>query len=82
MTYLVAGLLLFFGVHSIAIVAPAWRDSMAAKLGGGGGGGGGSAGGFATAPRPGTSDQSSAGTLTVLKLWLGIAAGGSATDDN
>jgi uncharacterized membrane protein len=33
MTYLVAGLLLFFGVHSIAIVAPAWRDSMAAKLG-------------------------------------------------
>jgi uncharacterized membrane protein len=33
MTYLVAGLLLFFGVHSIAIVAPAWRDGMAAKLG-------------------------------------------------
>ena len=33
MTYLVAGLLLFFGVHSIAIVAPAWRDGMAATLG-------------------------------------------------
>jgi len=33
MTYLVAGLLLFFGVHSIAIVAPAWRDGMAVKLG-------------------------------------------------
>jgi uncharacterized membrane protein len=33
MTYLVAGLLLFFGVHSLAIVAPAWRDSMATKLG-------------------------------------------------
>jgi uncharacterized membrane protein len=33
MTYLVAGLLLFLGVHSIAIVAPAWRDGMAARLG-------------------------------------------------
>ncbi len=33
MTYLVAGLLLFLGVHSIAIVAPAWRDGMVAKLG-------------------------------------------------
>jgi uncharacterized membrane protein len=33
MTYLVAGLLLFFGVHSIAIIAPAWRDGMAVKLG-------------------------------------------------
>jgi len=33
MTYLVAGLLLFFGVHSIAIVAPAWRDGMAARFG-------------------------------------------------
>jgi len=33
MTYLIAGLLLFFGVHSIAIVAPAWRDAMAARLG-------------------------------------------------
>jgi uncharacterized membrane protein len=33
MTYLVAGLLLFFGVHSIAIVAPAWRDGVAVKLG-------------------------------------------------
>ena len=33
MTYLLAGLLFFFGVHSIAIVAPAWRDAMAARLG-------------------------------------------------
>ncbi|HET9693557.1 MAG TPA: NnrU family protein [Steroidobacteraceae bacterium] len=33
MTYLVAGLLLFFGIHSIAIVAPAWRDATAARLG-------------------------------------------------
>jgi uncharacterized membrane protein len=33
MTYLVAGLLLFFGMHSIAIVAPAWRDATAARLG-------------------------------------------------
>jgi len=33
MTYLVAGLLLFLGVHSIAIVAPAWRDGLAARLG-------------------------------------------------
>src|SRR5512137_156035 len=33
MTYLVVGLLLFLGVHSIAIVAPAWRDGMAARLG-------------------------------------------------
>jgi uncharacterized membrane protein len=33
MTYLVAGLLLFFAAHSVAIVAPAWRDTMAARLG-------------------------------------------------
>jgi len=33
MTYLIAGLLLFLGVHSIAIVAPGWRDGMAARLG-------------------------------------------------
>jgi len=33
MNYLLAGLVLFFGVHSIAIVAPAWRDVMAARLG-------------------------------------------------
>ncbi len=33
MNYLVAGLLLFFGVHSIAIVAPAWRDRTVARLG-------------------------------------------------
>ena len=33
MTYLVAGVLLFLGVHSLAIVAPAWRNAMAARLG-------------------------------------------------
>jgi uncharacterized membrane protein len=33
MTYLVTGLLLFLGVHSIAIVAPAWRDAQVARLG-------------------------------------------------
>jgi uncharacterized membrane protein len=33
MTHLVAGLLLFLGVHSLAIVAPAWRNAMAARLG-------------------------------------------------
>jgi uncharacterized membrane protein len=35
MTYLIAGLILFFGVHSIAIVAPAWRDRMVARIGDG-----------------------------------------------
>jgi uncharacterized membrane protein len=33
MTLLFAGLLIFLGVHSIAIVAPAWREHMAARLG-------------------------------------------------
>lgn len=33
MAYLLAGMAIFFGVHSTAIVAPAWRDQMAAKLG-------------------------------------------------
>ena len=33
MTSLVLGLILFLGVHSIAIVAPGWRDSVAARLG-------------------------------------------------
>lgn len=31
MVTLLAGLLLFLGMHSIAIVAPAWRDRMAAQ---------------------------------------------------
>lgn len=31
MTLLVLGLVLFLGVHSIAIVAPAWRDAQAAR---------------------------------------------------
>jgi len=33
MFYLVLGLVLFLGVHSISIVAPAWRDRTAARLG-------------------------------------------------
>lgn len=33
MSTLILGLLLFLGVHSIAIVAPHWRDRMAARLG-------------------------------------------------
>ena len=33
MSYLIIGLLLFLGVHSVAIVAPAWRDRMQARLG-------------------------------------------------
>jgi len=33
MTYLVFGLVLFLGVHSISIVAPAWRDRTAFRLG-------------------------------------------------
>lgn len=33
MATLIAGLLLFFGLHSISIVAPGWRDDMVRKLG-------------------------------------------------
>ncbi len=33
MIYLIAGLVLFLGVHSVSIVAPAWRDATAARLG-------------------------------------------------
>jgi uncharacterized membrane protein len=33
MPYLIVGLVLFFGMHSIAIIAPAWRDAMVTKLG-------------------------------------------------
>ncbi len=33
MTELIAGLLIFFAVHSIAIVNDAWRNRMAARLG-------------------------------------------------
>jgi uncharacterized membrane protein len=33
MIYLVLGLVLFLGIHSISIVAPAWRDRTAARLG-------------------------------------------------
>lgn len=33
MLYLVIGLVLLLGVHSVSIVAPAWRDRMFAQLG-------------------------------------------------
>ena len=33
MTQLVLGLVTFLGIHSIAIFAPGWRDSMVARLG-------------------------------------------------
>lgn len=33
MTLLLVGMLLFVGAHSVSIVAPAWRDDMAARLG-------------------------------------------------
>jgi uncharacterized membrane protein len=33
MTYFIAGLILFFGIHSIAIVAPAGRDRLAKQMG-------------------------------------------------
>lgn len=32
---MIAGLLVFFGVHSIAIVSPGWRDALRARLGAG-----------------------------------------------
>jgi uncharacterized membrane protein len=33
MTWLVLGLVVFLGVHSVSIAAPRWRDGMAARLG-------------------------------------------------
>lgn len=33
MTWFLLGLILFFGVHSVSIVAPAWRDARAAAMG-------------------------------------------------
>jgi uncharacterized membrane protein len=33
MTLLVAGLVLFFGIHSVSIFADGWRNAMAARLG-------------------------------------------------
>jgi len=33
MVYLVLGLVLFLGIHSISIVAPGWRDRIAGRLG-------------------------------------------------
>ena len=35
MTLLLLGMLLFIGAHSVSIVAPAWRDGTAARLGAG-----------------------------------------------
>ncbi|HEX6997829.1 MAG TPA: NnrU family protein [Gammaproteobacteria bacterium] len=33
MPVLVAGLVLFFGVHSVSIASPAWRDGVVARIG-------------------------------------------------
>jgi len=33
MTNLIIGLILFLGVHSVSIVAPAWRDRVVARIG-------------------------------------------------
>lgn len=33
MTQLLIGLILFFGIHSVSIAAPAWRDRQVARLG-------------------------------------------------
>lgn len=33
MIYLVLGLVLFLGIHSISIIAPVWRDRIAARFG-------------------------------------------------
>lgn len=33
MTWLILGLVLFLGIHSIAIAAPGWRDAQAMRLG-------------------------------------------------
>jgi uncharacterized membrane protein len=33
MGYLILGLVIFLGVHSVSIVAPAWRDSMVTRMG-------------------------------------------------
>ncbi len=33
MLYLVIGLVIFLGVHSVSIVAPAWRDRTVASIG-------------------------------------------------
>ena len=33
MVWLILGLVLFLGMHSVSIVAPAWRDSQAARFG-------------------------------------------------
>jgi uncharacterized membrane protein len=33
MTYLILGLIVFLGIHSVSIVAPNWRDATAARLG-------------------------------------------------
>ena len=33
MTLLIVGLVIFLGIHSIAIVAPDWRDRIVARLG-------------------------------------------------
>ncbi|HEY2188808.1 MAG TPA: NnrU family protein [Caldimonas sp.] len=59
MLVLVAGLVLFLGIHSVSIVAPAWRRSMVARLGAG--------------PWKGVYSLASAIGLTLLIVGYGIA---------
>jgi uncharacterized membrane protein len=33
MSYLVVGLIVFLGIHSVSIIAPGWRDARQAKMG-------------------------------------------------
>ena len=33
MGYLLAGLILFFGVHSVSIINESWRDGMVSRIG-------------------------------------------------
>jgi uncharacterized membrane protein len=33
MTYLILGLLIFLGAHSVKILAPGWRDAQLARMG-------------------------------------------------
>ena len=33
MSWLIVGLVTFLGIHSVSIIAPAWRDAMVARLG-------------------------------------------------
>jgi uncharacterized membrane protein len=59
MLVLVAGLVLFLGIHSVSIVAPAWRRGMVARLGAG--------------PWKGVYSLASAIGLVLLIVGYGIA---------